>query len=560
MKKFLAILLSVMLVLAFSTVAFAAYTYTAVESGATFDANTTYYTSDGTTYTEYTGGAAGFDAAIGTGLYTRSVAPSITIIPNNTAGETESLAIDYTWYRILEADIDTDPAVAQATGATTTEGVVAYYVTTQARADELDDTGLFNITKVDGQNKWYVELADSTTTAQDLIDAFEDANFDLSVFPTGTFSKGVNDSSADSGALDAGYYYIQSSLGTKAAVQTLSPVTINEKNTYPTITKTDNKNYMAIDDTITYTVTVSIPESVDAKPITIYDTITNGLTLDTSTGGVTVSGAVADPAYTSATFVAYPANNVAATAAVEDDPTTLDVDESRPAVKAATGYKIEIPAETVIANKGRTLTFTYTAKMNEYAVVLEDEINKAYLTYDNYTTTEVEANVKTLAYDIQKVDGTDNTVILAGAEFELYDAQTGGDEIEFVLVEAASAANGNVNVYRKATTEEKAAQGFTAATITGGTARFEGLDATTYYLEETKAPTGYNLLTGRTALTVSESTSTATVDTLIENNKGSTLPSTGGIGTTILYIVGAILVLGAGILIIAKRRSAAAEQ
>ena len=99
--------------------------------------------------------------------------------------------------------------------------------------------------------------------------------------------------------MPAGYYYIESSLGTKVAVQTLSPVTINEKNNYPSITKADDKEFAAIDDTVTYTVEVAIPETVAAKEITIYDTITQGLTLNTA---VTVTGAVADPAYTSATF------------------------------------------------------------------------------------------------------------------------------------------------------------------------------------------------------------------------------------------------------------------
>ena len=562
MKKFLAILLSVMLVLTFSTVAFAAYTYTAVQSGATYDAGTTYYTDQNGT--AYTGGEDGFADALANGtLYTRTgpAQPSITIIPNNTEGDTQSLEIDYTWYRILEADIDTDPTVTQATGATSTPGTAAYYVTTQARADELEETNLFNITKVDGQNKWFVELKDDTTTADAIIAAIEASTFDLTAFPTGDFDKAAGETSAESGNLNAGYYYITSSLGTKAAVQTLAPVTINEKNSYPSINKEDDKETMAIGDTITYTISVVIPASVDEQPIVITDTITNGLTLNTA---ATVSGAVADPAYTTATFV-YDSAIAASPAvpAVEDDPSTPDVNESAPAQDAVQGakvYKLTIPAATVIANAGKTLTFTYTAVMNQDAVVLEKEHNKAYMQYVDYTTTEKDTDVETLAFDVQKVDGTDNTIVLAGAEFELYDAETAGNKIPLVLVQAASSSNGNVNVYRVADATERAASGFTSAVMSAGTVRIEGLDAKTYYLEETKAPTGYNLLNGRVALTVSESTAPSTnIDSQIENNKGSTLPSTGGIGTTIFYIVGAILVLGAGILLIAKRRSTVSE-
>ncbi|MBQ9662781.1 MAG: SpaH/EbpB family LPXTG-anchored major pilin [Oscillospiraceae bacterium] len=487
--------------------------------------------------------------SMGISAFAETSTPSITVVPNNTAADTESLAINYTYYQILEASIDTDPVVDQATGAATTAGTVAYYVTTEDRATQLTNTNLFNVTKVDGQNKWYVELKSTATTAQQIIDAFEANTFDLTKFPTGTFDKTAAEAQAESGTLAAGYYYITSSLGTKAAVETLTAVTINEKNTYPSNTKTDDKEYAAIDDTVTYTVTVTIPESVASKPITIVDTITDGLTLNTA---VTVTGAVEDPAYTSATFVAGTHTaGTAGTPAVEDDPETPE-DESAAAVPATQGttvYTLEIPAATVLANKGKTLTFTYTAKVNENAVVLEKEHNKAHITYDNFTTVDVDTDVTTLAFDVQKVDGTDKTTVLAGAEFKLYDAATEGNEIPVVLKEAASDANGQVSTYRVAK------DGETGVVMTGGTFRIEGLDNKTYYLEETKAPTGYNKLETRIEAAASTSTAPATnIDYKVENNKGATLPSTGGIGTTIFYVVGSILVVAAGVLLITKKR------
>ena len=72
--------------------------------------------------------------------------PSITIDPQDPDSVTD-VAINYTAYRILEASIDTDPTVSD-TGATTANGVVAYYVTTAARVAELEATGLFNIEQV----------------------------------------------------------------------------------------------------------------------------------------------------------------------------------------------------------------------------------------------------------------------------------------------------------------------------------------------------------------------------------------------------------------------------
>ena len=286
-------------------------------------------------------------------------------------------------------------------------------------------------------------------------------------------------------------------------------------------------------------------------------TITEGLTLNTS---VIVSGAVSDPEYTSTTFVEH-----SSISAFADNPETTDVDET---VKAATVYKLEIPAANVLANKGKTRTFTYTAKLNEKAVVLEKEHNKAHITYDNFTTVDVDTDVTTLAIDVQKVDGTDQTTILAGAKFKLYDAESSGNEIKVVALNpATTTVNGVVvNMYRVAM------EGETGVEMEGGTFRIEGLDNKTYYLEETTAPTGYNKRTARISAETTTTTAPATtsttegegesatttttvhIDYKVENNKGTTLPSTGGIGTTIFYVVGSVLVIAAGVLLVTKKR------
>ena len=100
----------------------------------------------------------------------------------------------------------------------------------------------------------------------------------------------------------------------------------------------------------------------------------------------------------------------------------------------------------------------------------------------------------------------------------------------------------------------------------------EGLDADTYYLEETKAPGGYNRLAGPVKVEISHDVSaegtqmthtlkqdTTVVDKVeIENQSGTELPSTGGIGTTIFYVLGSILVIGAAVLLITKKRMSAA--
>lgn len=88
-----------------------------------------------------------------------------------------------------------------------------------------------------------------------------------------------------------------------------------------------------------------------------------------------------------------------------------------------------------------------------------------------------------------------------------------------------------------------------------------GLDADTYYIEETEAPEGYNKLTDPTEVKIDnkgEVSNTVKVDDVdavkVENKQGEELPSTGGIGTKIFYIVGTVLMAGAAILLITKKR------
>ena len=93
-----------------------------------------------------------------------------------------------------------------------------------------------------------------------------------------------------------------------------------------------------------------------------------------------------------------------------------------------------------------------------------------------------------------------------------------------------------------------------------GAARFDGLQDGQYTLVETKAPAGFNLLTAGVNVTVTGTTDETgepvkvNLTQVVENQAGTQLPSTGGIGTTIFYVVGGILVVGAGILLITKKR------
>ena len=94
-------------------------------------------------------------------------------------------------------------------------------------------------------------------------------------------------------------------------------------------------------------------------------------------------------------------------------------------------------------------------------------------------------------------------------------------------------------------------------TDANGRAAFSGIAPGTYFLEETQAPDGYNPLKGDKEVNVKEETSTEKLTLTPENVAnitGTELPETGGIGTTVFYLLGAILVVGAGVVFVTRRR------
>ena len=337
--------------------------------------------------------------------------------------------------------------------------------------------------------------------------------------------------------LDAGYYLITSTNGTLAIVDTTptkTAATVNEKNPDHTLDKKvqedsdsswGKENSAQIGDTVNFQTTITVKKG--AKNLIMHDKMEDGLSFNADS--VAIAGLTKGTQYT-----------VVTTGLTDGCTFEICFEQS---------YLDTIAADT-------TLTVTYNAVLNEKADITNGEKNDAKITWGDASDTEWSETVtKTFMFDIIKTDS--NLKVLTGAKFELYDAQTAGNKIDLVKE--------SDGVYRVATATEKNAGGFTSAVIEAGKATVEGLDAnTTYWLEETEAPAGYNKLAGRVEVKIENSnlTTNMTGDTWatgnggvqITNKTGTELPSTGGMGTTIFYVLGSILVLGAAVLLVTKKR------
>lgn len=150
------------------------------------------------------------------------------------------------------------------------------------------------------------------------------------------------------------------------------------------------------------------------------------------------------------------------------------------------------------------------------------------------------------------MDGSDKK-LLDGAEFKLYNAENGGSVIKVVPVTGG---------YRVSNGNEPSATETIA--VTGGRVHISGLDKTTYWLKETKAPDGYNMLTERKPVNLTNGSNNTTLTSntwseadhgvAVENNAGAILPSTGGVGTTLFYVIGGGLMVAAVVLLVTKKR------
>lgn len=294
---------------------------------------------------------------------------------------------------------------------------------------------------------------------------------------------------------------------------------------------------------------------------------------------------------------------------VQNGETTTDITASATIVPAAAatagGGKLTVTfanLKTVAnVNKDSKIVVEYTAKLLSTAVIGKSgNKNEVYLEYSNNPnqtgegtpstgkTPNDEVLVFTYELDVTKVDGQKTEKKLANAEFVLLNSDK---------TKAAKVANGKLvewvdvpNAGEDGTITYPAETKLTS----GADGKFviAGLDAGSYYLRETKAPAGYNLLKNDISVTITakldkaednpaltelklsvkddktgaEATEsngvldTGVVSTDIVNNSGAQLPETGGMGTTLFYVLGGILVLVAIILLVTRKRMSHTEK
>ena len=220
--------------------------------------------------------------------------------------------------------------------------------------------------------------------------------------------------------------------------------------------------------------------------------------------------------------------------------------------------------------KGDKIKIEYEATLNENAVIgSTGNKNKAWLSYgDNKTTTEKQTITRTFGIQVFKfyktdVASTTSEQPLANVKFKLSsnadaDLNNDNDFIKFVK-------DTTTDVYRKALDTETASS-TELVSNNSGNITLQGLAGETYYLYETETVKGYNKLTKPVQIKIKpdgkieyankgETLQAVGADGLVkvENKTGTVLPSTGGVGTTMMYIVGAVLLIGSGVVLITKK-------
>lgn len=318
-------------------------------------------------------------------------------------------------------------------------------------------------------------------------------------------------------------------------------VTINEKNGSPTIDKEVKEgddfgktNDAAIGDYVEFQLTINV---VDGTPV-------NYVAHDTMSAGLT--------------FV----NKGEHSLSIKRNDETLASSNYQVVTEGITdGCAFEVKFNDDVLKTNDKVVITYWAQINEKALIgsTTGNTNSAILKYGtNGTAQGGQTTTYVWGFDVKKyTNGNNNSEVpLAGAKFQVKNS----DNKTAYFKEVGG-------VYKLAGWDVSGETSLVSVVETPATGeiKFEGLDSGTYTLEEVEAPKGYNKLDSAITFTikgvadpskgqVSYGTDGGTGIIKVLNNAGTTLPTTGGIGTTVFYLIGGGLMVAAAVLLIAKKR------
>ncbi len=346
--------------------------------------------------------------------------------------------------------------------------------------------------------------------------------------------------------LPLGYYLVDSSAGALCSLDTTnSKVEIEEKNGVPSVEKKieldggtkGESNFANIGDTITFETKISVKEG--AHNYVLHDTMSNGFEL---------------------TQIQIGSSNQDIYIKIEDGANLIENTDYTFNKKSKNEFEVTFKDSFLKQheNEAYILVVRYNAILTGAASINIGNTNTTYLTYgDNKESNKSETTTVTYQIPVLKYTG-DTTHPLANAKFKLYTSETSNTPIDLVQ------KNGTQD-YRRALVGES---GTITEITTDNTGKFniQGFKPGVYWLEESAAPKGYNKLAKRIKVELKEDATLKINDkdkdgklpisqVNVENKSGSLLPSTGGMGTTVFYIAGALLVLISGVVLIAKKRT-----
>lgn len=436
----------------------------------------------------------------------------------------------------------------------------AYKVTSEWK-NFVDGDGSTYLTKVDGTDyvNWVGDSSNNgehvKTFAEKAIAYAKDVNNNINPLQT---NENVTSNTVTFNNLPLGYYLVDSSVGTLCSLDTTKPAaTIQEKNGVPSVDKIitsggvvfngGKSNSANIGDKVYFKTTITTQPG--AQNYVLHDKMTEGLTFDENSVNVSLHKKATSDEKTLTKTKDYSVD-------------TTNLESTGPKCTFHINFTKEL-CDGLKADD--TITVTYSATLNENAVIAgKGYENETWLKYgDSQNTQHKTTTTKTFEMKVFKfyIDKNDSNTEkgLAGATFKL--TKDSQDVVNIGFVKTSNETDTD-DVYRVA----KRGETGTVATITSpksGKFTIQGLGAGTYYLTETKQPDGYNKLSGPVTVVIDKDGQVKVkngdaydevTQVKVENKSGTVLPSTGGMGTTMIYLVGAVLVLGSGVVLATKRR------